>query len=125
MDPITETFYHNNTIAASNPLYQNVVILVESSFQKYGETLKKFNREIHQWSINITLSVSDENLHRNLFSPSDVKQSQIATTIRHNSNRSISRESVQDNDGKYSHENFIHWNDQFQQVFFLTNGRKI
>ena len=68
MDPITKTLYHNYTIAACNPLYANVVKLEDGSFQQYGETLKKFNREIYQWSMNKNLHVSDENLHRSLFS---------------------------------------------------------
>ena len=71
--------------------------------------------------MNNNLKVSDENLHRSLFSISDVKQSQIAQTIRHNSKGIISRELFRDWDGKYSHENFIHWNAQFQKQFFLTN----
>ena len=64
------------------------------------------------------LNVSDENLHRSLFSISDVKQSQTARTIRHNSKGIISREAFRESDGNYSQENFIHWNDQFQQQFF-------
>ena len=61
-----------------------------------------------------------KNLHRRLFATSDVKQSQIARKIRHKSKGIISREAFRDSDGKYSYENFFHWNDQFQQ-FFLTN----
>ena len=61
--------------------------------------------------MNSNLIVTDENLHRSLFSTSDVKQSQIARTIRHNIKGNISREAFRDSDGKYSHENFIHWND--------------
>ena len=75
MDPITEILCHNYTIAACDPLYPNVVKLEDGSFQQYGETLKKFNCEIYQWSMKSNLSVSDENLHRSLFSISDVKQS--------------------------------------------------
>ena len=71
--------------------------------------------------MNNNLNVSDENLHRSLFSISDVKQSQIIRTIRHNSKRIISREAFRDSVGKYSHENFIRWNAQFQKQFFLTN----
>ena len=52
MDPITKILYHNYTIAACNPLYPNVVKLEEGSFQQYGETLKKFNLGIYQWSMN-------------------------------------------------------------------------
>ena len=85
VDPITKIFYHNYTITACNPLYPNVVKLEDGNFQQYGETLKKFNREIYQWSMNNNLNVTDQNLHRSLFSISDVKQSQIARTIRHNS----------------------------------------
>ena len=68
MDPITKIMYHNYTIAACNPLYPNVK-LEDGSFQKYGETLKKFNREVYQWSMNINLYVSDENLYQLVFSP--------------------------------------------------------
>ena len=121
MDPNTKIFNHNYTIAACNPLYPNVVKLKDGSFQQYGETLKKFNRRIYQWSLNSNLNVIDENLYRNLFSTSDVKQSQIAQIIRRNSKGIISREAFQDPYGKYSHEIYIHWNDQFQQQFFLTN----
>ena len=71
--------------------------------------------------MNNNLIVSDENLHRSLFSISDVKQSQIARTIRHNSKGIISRETFRDSDEKYSHENFILWNARFQKQFFLTN----
>ena len=121
MDPITKNVYHNFTIAACNPLYPNVAKLEDGRFQQYGETLKKFNREIYQWSMKNNLNVSDENLHRSLFSISEVKQSQIARTIRHNSKGIISWEAFRDSDGKYSHEIFIHWNAQFQKQFFLTN----
>ena len=107
--------YHNYTISACNPLYPNVVKLEDGSFQQYGEILKEINREIYQWSMNSNLNVSVENLHRNFFSISDVKQSQIAQTICHNSKGIISQEAFRDSDGKYSQENFIHWNDQFQQ----------
>ena len=65
--------------------------------------------------MNSNSNVSDENL---LFSTSDVKQIQSAWKIRHNSKGIISREAFQDSDGKYSHENFIHWNDEFQEQFF-------
>ena len=71
--------------------------------------------------MNSNLNVSDENLQRSFFSISDVKQSQISGTILHNSKRIIHREAFRDSDGKYSIENYIHWNDQFQQQFFLTN----
>ena len=71
--------------------------------------------------MNSNLNVSDENLFRSLFSTSEVKQSQIARTIPHNSKRIISREAFQDSNGKHSHKNFFHWNDQFQQQFFLTD----
>ena len=81
--------------------------------------LKKFTREIYQWSMNSNLNVSNKNLHRSFFSISDVKQSKIAQTVRHNSNGIISREAFRDSEGKYSHENFIHWNDHFQQQFFF------
>ena len=59
IDPITKILYHNYTIAACNPLYSNVKI-EDGSFQQYGETLKKFNREIYQWSMNSNLNVSDQ-----------------------------------------------------------------
>ena len=121
MDPITKILYHNYIMAACKLLYPNVVKLEDGSFQQYGETLKKFNREIYQWSMNNKLNVSDENLHGSLFSISDVKQSQISRTICHNSKGIISREAFRDSDGKYSHENFIHGNAQFQKQFFLTN----
>ena len=121
MDPITKILYHNNTIAACNPLFPNVVKLEDGSFQQCGGTLKKFNREIYQWLMSNNLNVSDENLHRSLFSISDVKQSQIAGTIRHNRKGIISREAFRDSDEKHSHENFIHWNAQFPKQFFLTN----
>ena len=75
MDPVTKTLYHNYTIAAWNPLYPNVVKLGDDRFQQYGETLKKFNREIHQWLMNSNLNVSNENLHCSSFSTSDVKRS--------------------------------------------------
>ena len=118
MDPVTKILYHNYTIAACKPLYQNVVKLEDGSFQQYGETLKKFNREIYQWSMNSNLNVSDKKLHRSLFSTSDVKQSQIARKTCHISKRIISREAFRDSDGKNSHENFIHRNAQFQQKIF-------
>ena len=102
MDPITQILYHLYTIAACNPLYPIVVKLEDGSFQQYGETSKEFNRVIYQWSMNISLNVSDENLHRNVFATSDAKQIQIARKICHNSNRIISREAIQDSDGKYS-----------------------
>ena len=66
MDPITKMLYHNYTIAACNPLYLNVVQLEDGSFQQYGDTLKKFNRETYEWSMNSKSNVSNENLHRTL-----------------------------------------------------------
>ena len=39
-------------------------------------------------------------MHRSLFSISEVKQSQIARIIRHNSQGIISREAFRDSDGK-------------------------
>ena len=65
--PIIKIVYHNYTIAACNQLYPNVVKLEDCNFQQYGETLKKFNREIYQWSMNSNLNMSDENLHRAFF----------------------------------------------------------
>ena len=47
---------------------------------------------MYQWAMKSNLNVSDENLHRSLFSILDVKQSQIAQTIVHNSKGIISRE---------------------------------
>ena len=82
--------------------------------------MKIFNREMYQWSMNCNLNESDENLHRSFFSISDVKESKIAQTIRHNRKGIISREAFRDPDGKYSHENVIHWNNQFQHQFFRT-----
>ena len=48
-------------------LYPNVVKLKDGSFQQYGETLNRLNREIYQYSMNSNLIVTDENLHRSLF----------------------------------------------------------
>ena len=48
----TKIMYINYTLAACNPLYPNVVKLEDGSFHQYGETLKKLNREIYQWSMN-------------------------------------------------------------------------
>ena len=119
LNPITKFLYHNHKIAACNPLYADVVKLENSSFHKYGETVKKFNRKIYQRSMNSNLNVSNENLDRRLFSTSDIKQSQIARTIRHNSKGIISQEAFRDSDGKNSHEDIIYWNDQFQHEIFL------
>ena len=124
VDPITKILYHNYTMAACNPLYSNAnledsrsTIRRNDKIQQYGEALNKFNREIYQWSMNINLNVSFENLHRSHFSTSDVKQSQIARIISYNSKGIINRDAFRDSHGKYSHENFIHRNDQFQQHF--------
>ena len=59
MVPIIKIFFRNYTIAACNPLYPNDVKLEDGSFQQYGETLKKFNRGIYQWSMNCNLNVGD------------------------------------------------------------------
>ena len=48
MDPITKILYHNFIIAACKPLYPTIVNLEDGSYDQYGETLKKFNREIYQ-----------------------------------------------------------------------------
>ena len=80
-NPSPKILYHNYTIAACNPLYPNVVKLEDGSFQLYGETLKKFDHEIYQWPMNNDLNFSDQNLHRSLFSKSDLKKNQIARTI--------------------------------------------
>ena len=74
VNPITKILHHNYTNTACNPLYPNVVKLKDGSFQQYGETSKKFNREIYQWSTNSKLNLSDGNLHRSFFCTSDVKQ---------------------------------------------------
>ena len=71
MDPITKTLHHNYTIAACNPLYPNAVKLEDVNIQQYGETPKKFNREIYQFSMDSNLNVSDEN--RSAFFTSDMK----------------------------------------------------
>ena len=71
--------------------------------------------------MNSNLKVSNENLDRRPFSTSDIKQSQIARAICHNNKGIISREASRDSDGKYNHENFIYWNNQFQQEIFLAN----
>ena len=55
--------------------------------------------------MNNDLNSSDQNLHRSLFSTSDLKKSQIARTIRHNSKEIINREAFRDSDGKYNHDN--------------------
>ena len=110
--------YRIYTIAACNPLYPNVVKLEDGSFQQYGETLKKFDHKIYQWPMNNDLNSSDQNLHRSFFSTSDLKKSQIARTICQNSKGIISREAYRDSDRKYNHDNFVHWNNQFQQEFF-------
>ena len=112
-EPITQILYHKFTVAQCNPLYPNVVKLEDVGYQQYGETLKKFNREIYQWLMKINSNVSDENLHRSIFSTSDKKQSQIAWKICHNSKRIISRDNFQDLDGKYCHETFILFDDKF------------
>ena len=129
MEPITKVLCFNYTIAACNPLYPNVVKLEDSSFQQYGETLERFNREIYQWSMNSSLNVSDENLRHSFFCTSDIKQFQIARTTRHNRSEIISREAFRYSDGKESHENFIQWNYRFQQEIFLayeiTNFRNL
>ena len=95
-----------------------VVKLEDGSFQQYGETLKKFDHEIFRWPMNNDLNSSDQNLHRSLFSTSNLKKSQIIRTIGHNSKGIISREAFRDSDGKYNHDNFVHWNNQFQQEIF-------
>ena len=129
LNPITKFLYHNHKIAACNPLYADVVKLENGSFYQYGQTVKKFNRKIYQWSMNSNLNVSNENLDRKFSSTSDIKQSQIARKIRDNSKGIISQEAFRDSDGKYSHEDFIYWNDQFQQEVFLakeiTNFRNL
>ena len=96
MNPITTILYHYYTMAACNPLSPNIVRLQEGSYQRYGETLKKLNHEIYQWSMNSKLNVSDENLHRSLFSTSYVKRSQIARIIRQNSKGNISWGAIRD-----------------------------
>ena len=58
------------------------------------------------------------------FLTSDLKKSQIAKTIRHNSKRIISREAFRDSDGKYNHDNFVHWNNQFQREIFLAKEKR-
>ena len=120
LEPLTKIFYRNNTIAACNSPYPNVVKLEDGSFQQYGETLKKFDHKIYQWPMNNDLNSCDQNLNRSLFSASDLKKSQIARTIRHNSKGIISREAFRDSVGKYNHDNFVHWNNQFQQKIILA-----
>ena len=52
LEPLTKNLYRNCIIAACNPPYPNVATLEDSSFQQYGETLKKFDHEIYQWPMN-------------------------------------------------------------------------
>ena len=73
MKLLTKMLYRNYTITACNPLYSNVIKLEESSFHQYGETLKKFNREINYSPMNNSLNVSDQCLHRSVFSKSEIK----------------------------------------------------
>ena len=40
LDLLTKNLYHNNIIAACNPLHQNLVQIEYASFHQYGETLK-------------------------------------------------------------------------------------
>ena len=76
LEPITKILYRNYTIAASNRLFPNVVKLEDDSFQQYGETLKKFDHKIYQWPMNNDLNFSDQNLHRSLFSTSNLKSAE-------------------------------------------------
>ena len=111
--------------AACNVLYPNVVKLESGSFQQYGEMLKKINCDIYQCSMNSNLNLSLENLHRSLFSTSDVNQIQSVRTVCHNRKEIIIREVFRDWDGKYRHQNFIQWNDQFQQEIFPVNEKTV
>ena len=61
---------------------------------KYGETLKKFNREIYRWSMNSNLNVSNEDPYCCLFSTSDIKQSLIAQTFCYNSKKNYQSRSI-------------------------------
>ena len=99
LDPLTKDVYRNFTIAACKLLYQNVFKLEEASFQQF--------KALYQLPMNSNSNVSAQNLHRRFFFTSDIKQKQIARTIRHNSKGIISQEAIRDSDGKYSHENFI------------------
>ena len=72
LEPLTKISYRNYTIAACNPLYPNVAKLEASSFQHYGETLKKFDHEIYQWPMNNDSNSSDQNQHGSFFSTSDL-----------------------------------------------------
>ena len=74
LELLAKILYHYYTIAACNPLYPNVVKLEDGSLQQYGETLKKFDHEIYQLPMNNDLNSSDQNLHRSLFSTSDLKK---------------------------------------------------
>ena len=98
INPITKILYHKYAIAACKLLYPNVK-LEEGSFQQYGETLKKYNREIYQRLMNSKLNLSDENLHRSFISTSYVKQKQIGQTICQKIKEIISREAFLDSDG--------------------------
>ena len=51
-DPPTKILFHNCAINAWKPLYSIVVKLEDGSFQLYGETLKKINREKYHWPMN-------------------------------------------------------------------------
>ena len=64
--------------------------------------------------MNNNLNISHQNLQHSSFATADIKQSQIAQTVRHNS-KGISVEN-----GKNSRENFIHWNQLFHKEIFLA-----
>ena len=68
--------------------------------------------------MNNDLNSSDQNLHRSLFSTSDLKKSQIVRKIRHNSEGIISREAFRDSDGKYSHDYLYIGTTSFNNKFF-------
>ena len=94
----------------------------DNSFQQYEKTMKKFNREVYQWPMNSNPNVSDQNLHRRFFSTSDLKQSQVAQKFCQNSKGVISQEAIRTSEQKYSHENFVFWNDQFQQFIHFVKS---
>ena len=85
MDPITKTLFHKYTVNACNSLYTNQNR--RRSFSTIRrKTEKKNNRELNKWSLNSNLNVSDENLHRSLFSASDKNRvkmfEQFATIVK-------------------------------------------
>ena len=75
LDLLSYIFYHYYKNTAGNPLYQNLLELIDGTshqYGRYGETMKRFTHEIYQWPMNNHLSACNQSRHISLLPTSNL-----------------------------------------------------